>query len=391
MARFNQTKNDCCKFDSKRVIIIFKVGKTINNTRINVTKSFLPPKEEYDVLLDEIWGSKILTNNGPLSVRLENEIKTFIENENFLFVSNGTIAIQLALKAMELKGEIITTPFSYCATTNVIIWENLTPVFVDINPSDLNINADLIEEKITPKTSAILATHVYGNPCNVEKIEQIAKKHNLKVIYDAAHAFGVKYKGKSLITFGDVSTCSFHSTKVFHTIEGGSVVCQEKELFDKIKLIRSFGHVLDNYYAAGINGKNSEFHAAMGICNLKHLPEIIEGRKRVFSEYDKQLNFEKIEKVTEKSQHLEYNYAYYPLVFESENITLEIIKRLNEENIYPRRYFFPSLNELDFLESTQSCPISESISKRVLSLPLYPDLESEIVSKICKIINSVAK
>jgi len=361
----------------------------INQNRINVTRSFLPPKEEYDELLDSIWENKILTNNGPLAIRLENEIKTKINNDNFLFVSNGTIAIQLAIKAMELSGEIITTPFSYCATTNVIVWENLTPVFVDINPSDLNINADLIEEKINEKTSAILATHVYGNPCDLEKIEKIAQKYNLKVIYDAAHAFGVNYKGKSLITYGDVSTCSFHSTKVFHTIEGGSVVCQDRELFEKIKLIRSFGHIQDEYFAAGINGKNSEFHAAMGICNLRHLESIIAGRKRVFREYDNQLDFRKIEKVTEKSDHLEYNFAYYPVVFESEKIALEVVRSLNQENIYPRRYFYPSLNQLTFLESTQSCPVSEDISNRVLSLPLYPDLESEIISKICKIINSV--
>jgi dTDP-4-amino-4,6-dideoxygalactose transaminase len=355
--------------------------------RINVTKPFLPPREEYDAMLDKIWESRWLTNNGPLVVDLENKIKEYLNTPYFAFLGNGTIAIQLALKALDLKGEIITTPFSYCATTTSILWENLKPVFVDINPDDLNINADLIEAAITPETSGILATHVYGNPCNVEKIESIAKKHNIKVIYDAAHAFGVTYKGKSLLNYGDISTCSFHSTKVFHTIEGGSVVCQNQEIFEKIKLLRSFGHILDDYFIAGVNGKNSEFHAAMGLCNINHLQEIINGRKKIFRLYDKNLNWDKLEKPTEKSQELEYNFAYYPVVFKDEKTTLEIIKALNFENIYPRRYFYPSLNQLTYLPDYQSCPVSEDISKRVLSLPLYPDLEETIVLKICEIIN----
>jgi dTDP-4-amino-4,6-dideoxygalactose transaminase len=356
--------------------------------RINVTKSFLPPQEEYEAYLAKIWKASWLTNNGPLVVELEAKIKEYLDSQYFAFLGNGTIAIQIALKALELKGEIITTPFSYCATTTSVLWENLEPVFVDINPEDLNINARLIEAAITPNTTAILATHVYGNPCDVELIEEIAKKHNLKVIYDAAHAFGVKYKGKSLLEYGDVSTCSFHSTKVFHTIEGGSIICHDPELFEKIKLLRSFGHILDDYYIAGINGKNSEFHAAMGLCNLNHLSSIIEGRKQIFRIYDNLLNWQTLEKPTERHQDLEYNFAYYPVIFESAEITAKVIRALNEQNIYPRRYFYPSLNKLSYLQTYQACPVSEDISSRVLSLPLYADLEHGIVEKICSIINS---
>jgi dTDP-4-amino-4,6-dideoxygalactose transaminase len=357
--------------------------------RINVTKSFLPPKEEYQAYLSSIWETSWLTNNGPLVVELEKKISDYLDEKYFSFLGNGTIALQIAIKALDLSGEIITTPFSYCATTTSILWENLKPVFVDINPIDFNINADLIEASITKNTSAILATHVYGNPCNIEKIALIAKKHKLKVIYDAAHAFGVKYKGKSLLSYGDISTCSFHSTKVFHTIEGGSIVCHSPELFDKIKLLRSFGHILDDYHIAGINGKNSEFHAAMGLCNLNHLDKIIQDRKSIFRLYDAQLNWQNLYKPTEKDENLEYNFAYYPVVFENDEITEKVISKLNQENIYPRRYFFPSLNKLNYIVNNTKCSVSESISTRVLSLPLYPDLAPEIVSKISSIINSV--
>lgn len=356
--------------------------------RVNVTKSFLPPQKEYEAYLSKIWKASWLTNNGPLLVELEEKIKKYLQTEYFAFLGNGTIALQIAIKALELEGEIITTPFSYCATTTSILWENLEPVFVDINPDDLNINAHLIEGAITPRTSAILATHVYGNPCDVELIESIAKKHNIKVIYDAAHGFGVKYKGKSLLEYGDISTCSFHSTKVFHTVEGGSIVCHNNELHEKIKLLRSFGHILDEYHLAGINGKNSEFHAAMGLCNLNHLSTIIDSRKSIFRQYDKLLTWNELEKPTERIKDLEYNFAYYPVVFKNEEVTTIVISALNQENIYPRRYFYPSLNQLKYLKSYQSCPVSEDISSRVLSLPLYHDLETEIVEKICTIINS---
>lgn len=355
--------------------------------RINVVKSFLPPKEEYLAYIDKIWDSNWLTNNGPLLLELEAKLSSYIGNEHLMVVTNGTVALQIAIKALELEGEIITTPYSYCATTTSIVWENCKPVFVDINASDFNINADLIEEKITDKTQAILATHVYGNPCDLAKIEDIARKYNLKVIYDAAHTFGVKVDGKSLLNFGDISTCSFHATKVFHTIEGGSITCNDKALFQKMRLYRSFGHINDDYFSMGINGKNSEVHAAMGLSNLPHLEMIIENRKTVSAWYDEVLNFDKISTAKSKAINLEYNYAYYPVVFESLEKTNEVIEKLNEEEIYPRRYFYPSLNKLDYAKSNDNCPISESVVNRVLSLPLYPDLAKEDVIRISNIIN----
>lgn len=356
--------------------------------RINVTKSFLPPKAEYEQMLDRIWDSEWLTNNGPLLVELEKKLQG-INNLPYLAITgNGTIAIQLAIKALNLSGEIITTPFSYCATTTSILWENMTPVFVDINPHDLNINADLVEAAITSKTSAVLATHVYGNPCDVEKLEALGKKYNIKIIYDAAHAYGVDYKGKPLLSYGDMATCSFHATKVFHTVEGGCVVCHDKDLFERVKLMRSFGHVQDDYYLAGVNGKNSEFHAAMGLVNLNHLDAIIAGRKAIFRLYDSLLNWEKLYKPTEIAEDLNYNFAYYPVVLPDEASTLRVISALQAQNIFPRRYFYPTLNTLAYVPGTYHCPVSENISPRVISLPLYPDLDHAHVDQIAGILNA---
>lgn len=354
---------------------------------INVTKSFLPPIEEYQEVIKGIWENTWLTNNGPLVRKLESQIKEYLNVENFLYVSNGTIALQIALKALELKGEIITTPFSYCATTTSILWENLQPIFVDIESSTYNINADLIEAAITDKTSAILATHVYGRPCDVEKIEEIAKKHNLKVIYDGAHCFGATYKGKSILAYGDVATCSFHATKVFHTIEGGCVICNDAELNKKLEFYRSFGHKNDDYFMMGINAKNSEFHAAMGLCNLPKVDNIIENRKIISEKYDMLLNWKKLAKPSNEIPDFVYNYAYYPVIFESEEVLMNVTNALKKEEITPRRYFYPSLNQLPYLDFYNPCPVSESYSSRALSLPLYHDLPLTDVETIASIIN----
>ena len=354
---------------------------------INVTKSFLPPFEEYQEAIKGIWENTWLTNNGPLVRKLEEELKAYLGIKNLLFVGNGTIALQIAVKAMELTGEIITTPFSYCATTTAILWENLQPVFVDIEPKTFNINADLIEAAITEKTSAIIATHVYGRPCEVEKIENIAQKYKLKVIYDGAHAFGATYKGKSVLSFGDVSTCSFHATKVFHTIEGGSVTCNDNELLKKLELYRSFGHKGDDYFSMGINAKNSEFHAAMGLCNLPKVADIIEHRKAISEKYDSLLNWQKLVRPTQNIADFVYNYAYYPVVFESEDKLHEVTNALIKEEITPRRYFYPSLNQLPYLDFYHSCPVSENYASSALSLPLYYDLALNDVEHISAIIN----
>jgi dTDP-4-amino-4,6-dideoxygalactose transaminase len=354
---------------------------------INVTKSYLPKIETYVKIIEGIWQNHHLTNRGPLVQKLEKDICLKLGTNNLLFVSNGTIAIQLAIKALNIDGEIITTPFSYVATTTSILWENCTPVFCDIDNDTLCIDAYKIEALITPKTQAILATHVYGIPCNVEIIEKMAIKHNLKVIYDAAHAFGVNYKQKSLLNYGDVSTCSFHATKIFHTVEGGSITTRNKDLFEKIRLYHSFGHVGDNYYSQGINGKNSEFHAAMGLCNLPALDEIIENRKKTSELYSSFLSNQiarpKIPAETE------YNYAYYPIILKTEEILLKVKNSLFENQINTRRYFYPSLNKLPYLEDQNPCPISEEISKKILCLPLYYGIEENDVKSICKIINSL--
>ncbi|MPR36777.1 DegT/DnrJ/EryC1/StrS family aminotransferase [Salmonirosea aquatica] len=354
---------------------------------INVTKAFLPDREEYIRYIHQIWDNVQLTNNGPLLQTLEEQLKAYLGVDQLYFCGNGTIVLQIALKALEIKKEVITTPFSYCATTNSILWENCTPVFVDIDPDTFNINPDLIEAAITPDTEAIMATHVYGNPCAVEEIEKIARQYSLRVIYDSAHGFGVTLNGRSLLSYGDLSTCSFHATKVFHTIEGGAIISNHPELHEKLQLLRAFGHRGDEEYKfAGINGKNSEFHAAMGLCNLPQVPAIIAARKEVFDVYDAILDWERLRKPYINPT-IEYNYAYYPVVFESEATMRRVQAALLQNEIAPRRYFYPSLNTLPFMPRTYSCPVSEDIALRVLSLPLYVGLESKEIERISQIIN----
>jgi dTDP-4-amino-4,6-dideoxygalactose transaminase len=343
---------------------------------INVTKPFVPPVSEYNDLVQGIFQRSWFTNDGPLLSKLELDLKEYLDVPHLLYVTNGTIALQLAIKALKLSGDIITTPFSYVATTSSIVWEGCNPVFADINPKTLNIDPTKIESLITESTSAILATHVYGNACDIESIEKIAKRHNLKVIYDGAHAFGTTYKGRSIFNYGDVSTCSFHATKLYHTVEGGSIVSQDPDLIKKMARLRSFGHVsATEFDGCGINGKNSEMHAAMGICNLRYITDILESRKRQSFFYTKHLqhanvSFQKIEK------HTAYNYAYFPVILSSETELLECISELQSHQVFPRRYFYPSLNTLDYVTYNE-CPISEDISKRIVCLPLFYDLREE--------------
>lgn len=354
---------------------------------IPVTKPFLPPKKEYNKLINEIWERNWLTNNGPLVNELESKLKDYLGLQNVLFLSNGTIAIQIAIKALGLKGEIITTPFSYVATTSSIVWEGCEPVFVDIDPLTLNIDPNKIEDSITKNTSAILATHVYGNPCDIDKIEAISKKYNLKVIYDAAHCFGTKYKGKSVFSFGDVVTTSFHATKLFHTVEGGAVFTNDLKVLHKMEYMRNFGHDgPERFQGVGINGKNSEFHAAMGIVNINYLDKILEKRKFQCLQYYKHLsNFVKFIIVNENCH---YNFAYMPIIMKNEEEVIEIITNLNKNEIYPRRYFYPSLSNLGYLKSANQTPVSESISKRVLCLPLFHTLSSSKIKLICEVVKS---
>lgn len=354
---------------------------------INVTKTFFPPLEEYQKQLERIWKNEWLTNRGELVIELERKLKSYLNVSDILIMNNGTIPIQIALKLLGKGGEIITTPFSYVATTSAIIWENCKPVFVDIHPEYLTIDETKIEAAITDKTTCILATHVFGNPCHTEAIEQIAKKHNLKVIYDAAHGFGVNYKGKSIFEYGDVSTCSFHATKIFHTGEGGAIFCNDDELRHQIFYSHNFGHngPLD-FHGLGINGKISELQAAMGLSVMPHINEIFEGRKRVVDFYDTHLDFSKVQKIKIR-EGVEWNYSYYPIFFENEQKLLKVQKELNDNDIFPRRYFYPSLNTINFVNGGKML-ISENVASRILCLPLYFGMKLTDLNIISKIINS---
>lgn len=353
---------------------------------ILVTKPFLPPQQMYQSYLAGIWQRQWLTNMGPLASQLEMELKNFLGVKHLLFVTNGTVALQMAIKALDLRGEIITTPFSFVATTSSIVWEGCTPVFVDIDAQSLNIDADQIEAAITDKTSAILATHVYGNPCDVEKIEEIAKRHHLKVIYDAAHAFGVTVNGKSIFEFGDISTCSLHATKLYHSTEGGLIITKDAALLKKLAYIRNFGFDgPEDFATLGLNGKNSEFHAAMGLANLKYVAEILNKRKKLSARYDEHLKNMQAKRPVWHSASAN-NHSYYPLVFATEELMLKCKEHLQNHEIGSRRYFYPSLaTALPYL-NPQNFEVTDRIAKRVLCLPLFYDLSFEEVDFISRLL-----
>ncbi|BDD10061.1 aminotransferase DegT [Fulvitalea axinellae] len=352
---------------------------------IQVTVPFQPPKEEYEAMVSDIWLRNWLTNNGPLVNEMELGLKEYLGLKHFLFVSNGTIALQLAIKALGLSKEIITTPFSYVATTSSIVWEGCTPVFVDIDPESFNIDPAKIEVAITEETEAILATHVYGNPCDIEAIQRIADKHRLKVIYDAAHCFGTRYQGESVLKFGDISTISFHATKLFHSVEGGGVVSQDPEVLKRLAYMRNFGHNgPESFDGMGINGKNSEFHAAMGLCNLKYADDILAKRKRDTKHYNRWLDKLKLQKPV-VAVGTEFNYAYYPVVFETEEACLKAFETLEMNRIFARRYFYPTLSSLEYVTS-EPMPVAEDISRRILCLPLYYQLTEVEIDMVCRIV-----
>lgn len=353
---------------------------------INVTKTFFPPLELYNLQLQRIWKNEWLTNRGELLQELEEKVKEYLAVSNIIIMNNGTIPLQIALKVLGNQGEIITTPFSYVATSSAIVWENCTPIFVDIHPEYLTIDETKIEAAITPKTTAILATHVFGNPCHIEAIEVIAKKHNLKVIYDAAHCFGVTYEGVSLFEFGDVSTCSFHATKLFHTGEGGALFCSDEALREKLFYSHNFGHNGPlAFHGLGINGKISELQAAMGLSVLPYMDSIVKSRKQTVDFYNENLDFTKLKgmKLREGTQ---WNYSYFAVVFKTEEKLLEAQKALNDEQIFPRRYFYPSLNTIEYVKGSKM-PVSESIASRIMCLPLAFGMDKIDLNKICLIIN----
>jgi dTDP-4-amino-4,6-dideoxygalactose transaminase len=354
---------------------------------IPVTKTFLPPQEEYQAILSRAWNAGWITNRGELVKELEERLKSYLGVPNIIATTNGTLPLQIAIKTLGLTGEIITTPFSYVATSSSIVWENCKPVFVDIHPEYLSIDETKIEAAITTKTTGILATHVFGNPCNVEEIEKIAARYNLRVIYDAAHCFGVTYKGQSIFNYGDVSTCSFHATKLFHTGEGGALFTKDPELLQKLFFHHNFGHKgPEDFYGIGINAKMSELQAAMGLAVLPHLECLLRERRKVVEFYNENLDFSKLQKIKLRVG-TSWNYSYYPVIFESEEQLLNLKAILLENKIVPRRYFYPSLNTIFFTKG-KSMPISESITSKILCLPLYSGLPEQTLNRIMGHINN---
>ncbi|MEX1190552.1 MAG: DegT/DnrJ/EryC1/StrS family aminotransferase [Brumimicrobium sp.] len=356
---------------------------------IPVTKSFLPPMEEYTAQVQRAFDKGWLTNRGELVQELEAKLRAYLglKETQILCTNNGTVPLQIALKLLGNGGEIITTPFSYVATTAAIVWEHCTPVFVDIDPEHFTIDETKIEAAITDKTTCILATHVFGNPCNIEAIEAIAKKHNLKVIYDAAHCFGVRYKGKSIFEYGDISTCSFHATKLFHTGEGGAIFCKDPELFHKIYYSHNFGHNGPlQYYGLGINGKMSELNAAMGLAVLPYMNEIIEGRFLATKAYHKNLKDSSLKQMKLRDE-TQWNYSYYPVIFKGEKELTIAEEALKNEGIYPRRYFYPSLTQLPYINNVD-CKHSKALSVTILCLPIFYDLPINELSKITAVLKT---
>lgn len=357
---------------------------------IPVTKPFLPPRAEYEKLIAGIWERCYLTNHGPLVQELEKKLCERFGLDHLQYVASGTTALQIAIRVLGLRGEIITTPFSYVATTSSIVWQGCRPVFVDIDPGTLNIDPAGIEAAITPHTSAIVATHCFGNPCDVEAIADIAARHNLRVIYDAAHAFGTRYHGRTLFAEGDISVTSFHATKLFHTVEGGAVITRGAERVLRVRRMRNFGHAgPERFSGVGINGKNSEFHAAMGLCNLTYVDEVLASRKRQAETYDVLLAHPGIQRQKIR-RGTEYNYAYYPVILPDEPACLAVKAALEGEDIWPRRYFYPDLSQLDYVTpegmAPAEVPVAADIASRILCLPVYHELTPEVQEKVASVI-----
>ena len=359
----------------------------MNNKKINVTKTYLPNKEKYKRYVDEIYDNGWLTNEGPLVKRLEKRLQEYLGVKNIVLVCNGTVALEVAYRVLDLSGFAITTPFSFVASTSSLVTNQLLPIFTDINEATFNLNPRDIEGLITPNTGAIVPVHVFGNACEIDEIEKIAKKNKLKVIYDGAHAFGVNYKEQSLLNYGDISTLSFHSTKIFHSVEGGALVINDDELAQKARYLINFGiKNQEEIPHLGINGKMNEFEAAMGLCVLDDMEEITYKRKNIFDKYTNDL--QGLVKFQERNPNATQNYSYFPVVFKCEEDLLNTQKALNEKNIFPRRYFYPSLDTLNYIEPKQECKISRKISRQILCLPLYAELEADSQKKIISIITS---
>lgn len=355
------------------------------NPVIPVNKPYLPPLEEYVNRLGGIWDRAWLTNDGPLVRELEEALCDYLHVKHAVFTNNGTIAIQLVIKALGLKGSVVTTPFSYVATTSTLVWEGCRPIFADIDPTRLTLDPSKVDEVIAPDTSAILATHVYGIPCDTDALEEIGQRHGIPVVYDAAHAFGATFHRKSLVNYGDAATVSFHATKLFHTVEGGAVITSDGELSARLRSMRNFGHDgPEAYTGVGINAKNSELHAAMGLTVLPHLTELIAARKAIHLVYRNGLTKAPVT-FPEMPQGAEGNFAYFPVLFANEGALMQSRAFLLKEGIETRRYFYPLLSRLPYVQP-RTLPIAEDIAKRVLCLPMYADLPLDEAKNIAELL-----
>lgn len=361
------------------------------NKIIQVTKSSMPDFDEYTQEIKDIWDSHWLTNMGTKHKQLEASLLEYLNTSNITLFTNGHLSLECAIAALNLTGEVITTPFTFASTTHAIVRNGLEPVFCDINPDDYTIDVNKLENLITDKTSAIIPVHVYGNICNVKEVEKIAKKHNLKVIYDAAHAFGVTVDGQSVANFGDASMFSFHATKVFNTIEGGAVAYKDEKLSKVLYDIKNFGITgPESVEYVGGNAKMNEFQAAMGICNLRHVDREIEKRKAVVERYMVRLSNVNGIKLCKPQTGVKSNYAYFPVVFDEYKLNRdEVAEKLKAEDIFARKYFYPLTNSFECYNGkfdVKKTPVAKYISERVLTLPLYADLALEDVDRICNII-----
>ena len=363
-----------------------------NKKDILVTQPILPPLEEFNEYLKKIWESRWLTNNGSYHQQFEKELAAYLGVEHLSVFSNGTLALMTALQALRITGEVITTPFSFVATTHSLHWNDIKPVFCDIDPITYNLDPAKIEAAITPKTTAILPVHVYGNPCNVEEIQRIADTYGLKVIYDAAHAFGVKYKGIPVVKYGDLSVMSFHATKVFNTFEGGAIICQDERMKKRIDFLKNFGFADEvTVVAPGINAKMNEFQAALGVLQLKYVDGYIQKRKEITNVYrDRLKNISGITWFDRDFPDVLHNYSYFPIMIDEQRFGKsrdQVYEGLKQFGIYTRRYFYPLISEFPTYRGLPSAapanlPVSEHIARNVICLPIYPDLTMEEVDRI---------
>jgi dTDP-4-amino-4,6-dideoxygalactose transaminase len=362
---------------------------------IYVTQPALPPLKEYLKYLKKIWGSKILSNNGPFHQQLEKELAKYLKVKYISLFSNGTLALVTALQTLELKGEVITTPFSFVATAHSLLWNHIKPVFVDIDPTNFNIDPDKIERAITSKTSAIFPVHVYGNPCNVRRIKEIADKYHLKVIYDACHTFGVTVDNIPVLNFGDISVMSFHATKVFNTFEGGAIVCHNRKTKEQVDYLKNFGITSEiQVEALGLNAKMNEVQAAMGLLQLKYVDGYITKRKIVIESYRKQLKEIKGISFLNDFPGVKHCYSYFPILVDKDKFGItrdELYNKLKQNNIFSRRYFYPLISQYPIYQKLKSAkpgkmPIAERIAEQVLCLPLYPGLKENTIKDIVKIL-----